>query len=140
MCAAASRTVRDRGGVGLGQPGPHVGDGHGVPCRARGQAPGDGGGRRDRLDAADVAADAGVVGAAADPDVPDVARRAVGPVVQPALPRDQPAADARADLHEEQRGLVRGQRPGLAERAQVDVVLQDRRRRRTGCCSRADTG
>ena len=67
------------------------------------------------------------VGAAAHPDVPDVARRAVGPVVQLALPGDQPAADARADLDEEQRRLVRGQRPGLAERAQVDVVLQDRR-------------
>ena len=41
--------------------------------------------RRHRLDAADVAADARDVRAAAHPDVPDVARRAVGAVVQHAL-------------------------------------------------------
>ena len=92
-----------------------------------GQSSGDGRRRCDGLDAADVAADARVVGAAADADVADVARRAVGPVVQHALAGDEPAADARSDLHEQQRRLVRGQRSGFAERAQVDVVLQDRR-------------
>ena len=40
---------------------------------------------------------------------------------------DQASADAGADLDEQQRRLVRGQRAGLAERAQVDVVLQEDR-------------
>ena len=40
---------------------------------------------------------------------------------------DQAAADAGADLDEQQRRLVGRQCPGLAERAQVDVVLQERR-------------
>jgi hypothetical protein len=59
--------------------------------------------------------------------VPDVARTAVGPVVQLARAGDQAAADPGADLHEQQRHLVGGQRARLAEGPQVDVVLQDHR-------------
>ena len=94
--------------------------------------------RRQRLDAADVAADAPHVGSAAHPDVADVARRTVRAVMQLAGTGDQAAPDPGADLDEQQRRLVRGQRPGLAERAQVHVVLQQRRAAERAAQARGD--
>ena len=78
------------------------------------------------LEAAPVAAAADLE-VARHVDVADVARRALGAAVDPAL-GDDPAADAGADLDEEQ--VVVGA-PGLvvlAQRHDVDVVVDERRR------------
>jgi hypothetical protein len=119
---AASRTAATAAASAPGERRAQVRD---RPHRFPGalQAPHDRARRGHGLDAADVAADARLVGGAPDAHVPDVARRAVRPVVQPARGVDEPTADPGADLDEEQRGLVGRQRPGLAERTQVHVVL-----------------
>jgi hypothetical protein len=93
------------GGVAAAGQRAHVGDRDLLPVRAP-QPAGDRSGGRHGLDAAHVAADAGVVGRPAHADVADVARRAVGAVVQHALAGDEAAADAGADLDEQQRHLV----------------------------------
>ena len=82
--------------------------------------------RRDRLEAAAVAAVARHVFAARDVHVPDVAGRALGAALQEAA-GDDPGADAGRHLDEDQ---VVGIRPGefaFAERHHVDVVVDEHR-------------
>ncbi len=80
-----------------------------------------------RLDAADVAAMAARA-VLVDADVADVAGRAGGAAVHLAV-ADDAAADAGADLDDEEVGQRALQAPELAERHQVDVVVDEDRRR-----------
>src|SRR5690606_15716073 len=103
----------DQGGHRAAVGGRHAGLGEpGGQCAAAG----------DRLQAAGVAAAARDVVGAGHPDVPDVAGGALGPAVQPPA-GDDAAADAGADLDEEQ--VLRGGAavPELAQRQGVDVVV-----------------
>ena len=127
MCAAASRTSATAVGVGLGQRG---------PARRRWSPARLGVAATSRRAIAEADATASMQptlpqtqGSSGPPRTrtcPMSPAAPSAPWCSLALPGDQTATDARADLHEEQRRLVRGQCPRLAERAQVDVVLQDR--------------
>jgi hypothetical protein len=81
---------------------------------------------RHRLDAAEVAAMAARA-FLVDADVADVAGRAVGAAVHLAV-ADDAAADAGADLDDEEVGQRTLQPPQLAQRHQVDVVVDEHRR------------
>ena len=82
----------------------------------------------DSLEAADVSAAADDRRVVDDLDVADVAGRSLGAAVQLAV-GDQPGADARPDLHEDDIGVAGGDAgPPLAERHDVDVVVDPDRR------------
>ena len=81
----------------------------------------------DRLEAAAIPAAAEHVVVVAHVDVADVARRALGAAHRPPV-RDQPSADPGPDLDEHEVLGVRPRAGPLAERHQVRVVVDERRR------------
>ena len=138
MCSAASRTSRSRVGSPRATSGADVGDGR---RRRRSPPP-----SRRAIAPADATA-------SMQPTLPQTHRTSGPPrtrtcPMSPAAPSapwcSSPAPVIRpppmpgADLDEQQRRLVRGQRPGLAERAQVDVVLQHHRAAERAAQARGD--
>ena len=100
-------------------PGRALGDGD---LRVADQRPASG----DGLEASDLAAPAERIGVG-DPHVPDVARRSVRAAVD-ATVREESGTDARADLAVDQVEAARRGAAPLAEREQVDVVVDPHRR------------
>ena len=92
-----------------------------------GEVGGHGAAAGDRFQTAQVAAAADDVVVVGDVDVADVAGGALGAAVDAAV-GDHAAADAGADLDEEQVVGVAPARPVLAERHDVDVVVDQHRR------------